>query len=197
MYLSFLAAFFIGYAFGSIPFGLVFTRMAGIEDIRKIGSGNIGATNVLRTGNKWLALATLLADIGKGALAVLIISHFMKDVAYAPLFAGFGAFLGHIFPLWLRFKGGKGVATYIGIMLALNPIVGIIMIAIWLFFAFALRISSLAALTMAAATPYISFMFGNFFTMIMALSISILLFYKHWENIKRLANGTEPKIGEK
>ncbi len=195
MYLSFLAALIIGYGLGSIPFGLLFTHFAGLDDIRKIGSGNIGATNVLRTGHKWLALATLLADMGKGAVAVIIVGYFIQQ-PYVLLFAGFGAFLGHIFPIWLRFKGGKGVATYIGVMLALNPIVGLIMCAIWVFFALFFRFSSLSALTMAAAAPYLSFMFGNFFMMIMALLITILLFYKHWDNIKRLAAGTEPKIGE-
>ena len=197
MYLDFLAALIIGYALGSIPFGLIFTKLAGKGDIRAIGSGNIGATNVLRTGNKWLAAATLIADMGKGAIAIFIVGYFMKDQPYAVLFAGAGAFLGHIFPIWLRFKGGKGVATYFGIMLALNPVVGLILCAIWLFFAYSLRISSLSALTMAAAAPYISFMFNDFFMMILALFMSILLFIKHWENIKRLANGTEPKIGEK
>ncbi len=197
MYLSFLSALIVGYAIGSIPFGLIFTNLAGFGDVRKIGSGNIGATNVLRTGNKWLAGATLIADMGKGALAIFIVSYFMKDQPYALLFAGFGAFLGHIFPIWLRFKGGKGVATYIGIMLILNPVTGLIMVGIWIFFAYALRISSLAALSMAAATPYISFMLGQGFMTILTLAISILIFYKHWENIKRLANGTEPKIGDK
>ncbi|MCF6343433.1 MAG: glycerol-3-phosphate 1-O-acyltransferase PlsY [Devosiaceae bacterium] len=197
MFVNYLAALIFGYALGSIPFGLLFTRLAGHGDIREIGSGNIGATNVLRTGNKWLAAATLLADMSKGALAIFIVGYFLKEVPLALIFAGAGAFLGHIFPVWLKFKGGKGVAVYIGIMLALNPMTGAMMILTWLFFAYALRISSLAALSMAAATPFFIFIFGDIPLILLALFISALIFHKHWANIKRLMDGSEPKIGEK
>ncbi len=197
MFVNYLAALIFGYALGSIPFGLIFTRLAGHGDVRDIGSGNIGATNVLRTGNKWLAAATLLADMGKGALVIFIVGYFLKEVPLALIFAGAGAFLGHIFPIWLKFKGGKGVAVYIGIMLALNPMTGAMMILTWLFFAYALRISSLAALSMAAAAPFFIFIFGDIPLILLALFISSLIFYKHWANIKRLMDGSEPKIGEK
>lgn len=197
MFVNYLAALIFGYALGSIPFGLIFTRLAGHGDVRKIGSGNIGATNVLRTGNKGLAAATLLADMGKGALAIFIVGYFLKEVPLALIFAGAGAFLGHIFPIWLKFKGGKGVAVYIGIMLALNPMTGAMMLLTWLFFAYALRISSLAALSMAAATPFFIFIFGDIPLILLAFFISALIFYKHWANIKRLMDGSEPKIGEK
>lgn len=195
MDLILIAAFIVGYGFGSIPFGLILTKLAGLGDIRKIGSGNIGATNVLRTGNKWLAAATLLADAGKGAAAVLIVGYFIPDQPFAPLIAGFGAFIGHLFPIWLRFIGGKGVAVYIGILFGLDPTIGFMFCGIWVFFAFALRFSSLAALTAAAAVPYLSFMFSSIPLFIVTLVMTVLLFFKHLENIKRLGAGTEPKIG--
>ncbi len=199
MLLDFFIAAVIGYLLGSIPFGLLLTRIAGKGDIRDIGSGNIGATNVLRTGNKWLAIATLLLDAGKAALAVFIVSTIFANLGYTlriGIFAGLLALIGHLFPIWLKFKGGKGVATYIGFLLAINPIVGIIFCAMWLFFAYAFRFSSLAALAAVAATPYLSFMFSGLELAIGTLIMSALIFFKHIDNIKRLGAGTEPKIGQ-
>ncbi len=195
---AFIAAT-IGYLLGSIPFGLLLTRFAGKGDIRDIGSGNIGATNVLRTGNKWLAIATLLLDMGKSALAVIIVSSIFANLDYTlrvTILAGMFALLGHLFPVWLKFKGGKGVATYIGFLLAINPIIGIIFCAAWLFFAYSFGFSSLAALAAAAAMPYISFMFSGLELAIATLIMSALIFYKHIDNMKRLAAGTEPKISK-
>lgn len=181
----------LGYLLGSIPFGLVITKAAGLGDIRAIGSGNIGATNVLRTGRKDLALATLLLDSGKGAIAVLI--------AYAlhlrPEVAGAAAFLGHCFPVWLKFNGGKGVATFLGTLLALWPPAGLIACAIWLIVAFALRYSSLAALAAAAASPLILFSMEKPAFAIAAVFMTALIFIRHRANINRLIAGDEPKIG--
>jgi glycerol-3-phosphate acyltransferase PlsY len=204
--MNFLIATILGYLLGSIPFGLLLTRAAGI-DIRSIGSGNIGATNVLRTGKRWMALATLILDAGKGAAAVLLARYFLAPGAVSPLAADFiiygagvGAFLGHIFPVWLGFKGGKGVATYIGVLLALNWMVGLIFCAVWLIIAFARRISSLAALTAAATAPIFAYALagsdqsGFAFAAACAL-MTLLLYFKHWPNIRRLIDGTEPKIG--
>ena len=182
-----------GYLLGSIPFGLVITRLAGLGDIRTIGSGNIGATNVLRTGRKGLALLTLICDSGKGALAVLL---FMLLSPYAALGAALGSVLGHLFPVWLSFKGGKGVATTLGVLLALTLPVGLLACATWLATAFLFRISSLSALVAMAMAPiYTWFLYGPIMTLVV-IGISILVFYKHRDNIKRLMNGTEPKIGE-
>ena len=181
----------LGYLLGSIPFGLVITKAAGLGDIRAIGSGNIGATNVLRTGRKDLALATLLLDSGKGAIAVLI--------AYAlhlrPEVAGAAAFLGHCFPAWLKFNGGKGVATFLGTLLALWPPAGLFACAIWLIVAFALRYSSLAALAAAAASPLILFSMEKPAFAIAAVFMTALIFIRHRANIRRLIAGDEPKIG--
>ena len=148
--MSYVLALVFGYLLGSIPFGLLVTRAAGLGDVRKIGSGNIGATNVLRTGNKGLAAATLLLDALKGTAAVMIARHFGHDLG---LWAGLGAFLGHLFPAWLGFKGGKGVATYLGVLIALGWHVALIFIAVWLAMAFLFRYSSLAALTAAVIVP--------------------------------------------
>lgn len=181
----------LGYLLGSIPFGLVITKAAGLGDIRAIGSGNIGATNVLRTGRKDLALATLLLDSGKGAIAVMI--------AYAlhlrPEVAGAAAFLGHCFPVWLKFNGGKGVATFLGTLLALWPPAGLFACAIWLIVAFALRYSSLAALAAAAASPLILFSMEKPAFAIAAVFMTALIFVRHRANIRRLIAGDEPKIG--
>lgn len=183
----------LGYLLGSIPFGLVITKAAGLGDIRSIGSGNIGATNVLRTGRKDLALATLLLDGGKGAIAVL--------VAYAlnwpPEIAGAAAFLGHCFPVWLKFNGGKGVATFLGTLLALWFPAGAIACAVWLVIAYAVRFSSLAALAAAAASPLILFSMGKAAFAIAAIFMTALIFIRHHANIKRLIAGDEPKIGAK
>jgi acyl phosphate:glycerol-3-phosphate acyltransferase len=180
-----------GYLLGSIPFGLVLTRLAGLGDIRKIGSGNIGATNVLRTGSKPLALAVLLLDSGKGAIAVLAAARLGEDAA---LSAAFGAVLGHLFPVWLGFKGGKGVATTLGTLLALAWPVGLIGCAVWLLVALIFRISSAAALTAIATTPVTALIIYTPALAVVALLIAALVWYKHAANIGRLLNGTEPRI---
>ncbi len=193
MEISLILAGLVGYALGSIPFGLIFTRMAGLGDIRKVGSGNIGATNVLRTGNKGLAAATLLADAAKAAAAVLIARYVWGDSA--ALFAGFTAFLGHLYPVWLRFKGGKGVAAMIGALTALAWPVGAIFCAVWIFVAFVRKYSSLAALTAAATAPIFAYQFSGLELASTAAALALLLFYRHLDNIRRLLDGTEPKIG--
>ncbi len=188
----FYAAALGGYLVGSIPFGLVLTRLAGHGDIRNIGSGNIGATNVLRTGAKGLALATLLLDGGKGAAAVLIAGIWGLDMA---LLAGAWALLGHLFPIWLRFAGGKGVATALGILLAMAWPVGVLACLTWLAVAALLRYSSLAALVALAAAPLLAW--GLAEPQIVELSgfIAVLVWLRHWRNIARLVGGREPKIG--
>lgn len=190
-----LIAFGLGYALGSIPFGLLLTRLAGLGDVRQIGSGNIGATNVLRTGRKGLAAATLLLDAAKGAAAVLI-----AHAAFGPTaatVAGFGALLGHIFPVWLKFKGGKGVATFLGVMIALAWQLATIFAIIWLAVAATTRISSLAALIATVAVPVAACVLGyNEIAIVSALMAAIILI-KHRGNIRRLLAGEEPKIGAK
>jgi len=183
----------IGYLLGSIPFGVLISGVMGLGDLRKIGSGNIGATNVLRTGNKFAAAATLILDGGKGAVAVLIAMLFAAPDA-AQL-AAFAAFVGHCFPVWLRFKGGKGVATFLGILLMIAWPVGIAACLTWLVTAFALRISSLSALVAAILAPIWAALLG--FTTISGLSaaLAVLIFYRHRANISRIIAGNEPKIG--
>ena len=183
----------LGYLLGSVPFGLVITKAAGLGDIRAIGSGNIGATNVLRTGRKDLALATLVLDGGKGAIAVLI----AYALGWRPEIAGAAAFLGHCYPVWIKFKGGKGVATFIGTLLALWFPAGIFTCAIWVIFAFAFRYSSLAALAATAASPLVLFSMGKAAFAIAALFMVLLIYFRHAANIKRLIAGEEPKIGAK
>ncbi|HWJ88656.1 MAG TPA: glycerol-3-phosphate 1-O-acyltransferase PlsY [Pelagibacterium sp.] len=185
----------IGYLLGSIPFGLLATRMSGLGDVRSIGSGNIGATNVLRTGRRDLAVITLLGDAGKGAFAVAVAGWLWGYEA--AMVAGVAAFIGHVFPVWLGFKGGKGVATYIGILLALNWVIGLIFCAVWLLIAFAQRYSSLAALTAAATAPMFAFAFADSRLTWATMVLSIALFITHRENIKRLLAGTESRIGER
>ena len=189
----FWAAF--GYLLGSIPFGLVITRLAGQGDIREIGSGNIGATNVLRTGNKKLAALTLLADALKGTVAVLVAFHFAgQDFA---VIAGLAAFLGHLFPVWLKFNGGKGVATYIGILGGLFFPALLVFAVVWLSVAFLSRYSSLAALLATLATPFVLRYFEAFQYSELFMLLTLLAWIKHHENIKRLFKGTESKIGKK
>ncbi len=183
----------LGYALGSIPFGLVLIKLTGGGDIRDIGSGSIGATNVLRTGNKGLALATVLLDAGKAVLAILIARHFWGETA--AMIAGFTAFLGHLFPIWLGFKGGKGVATMIGVLLTLAWPVGIAFCVIWLATAFLKKQSSLAGMTAAATSPLIAYFYSGTALAITAAALAVLLVYRHKDNIKRLLAGTEPKIG--
>ncbi|MFZ1990383.1 MAG: glycerol-3-phosphate 1-O-acyltransferase PlsY [Alphaproteobacteria bacterium] len=183
-----------GYLLGSIPFGLVFTRMAGLGDIRSIGSGNIGATNVLRTGNKPLALATLLADGGKGAVAVLIAG--MLGGPIPSVAAGCAAFAGHIYPVWLNFKGGKGVATYFGILIAFAWPIGLAAGASWIATAFLFRYSSLAALAAAVLAPIFFIIGGLSWLAIPAALCGVLIYWRHRSNIARLLSGKEPRIGE-
>ncbi len=183
-----------GYLLGSIPFGLVLTRLAGLGDIRTIGSGNIGATNVLRTGSKPLAVAVLLLDSGKGAVAVLLAAQIGE---YAALAAALGAVLGHLFPIWLGFRGGKGMATTLGTLLALSWPVGLIACAVWLLVALIFRISSAATLTAIATTPLAALLIYTPAMAAVALLITALVWYKHAANIRRLLDGTEPRIGRK
>ena len=199
---SSILAFLLGYLAGSIPFGLLLTRAFGLGDIRQQGSGNIGATNVLRTGNRWLAASTLLADILKGSLPVLVASHY-GAVLYGPspaalefpALAGLGAFLGHLFPFWLNFKGGKGVATYIGVLAGLYWPLALLFCIIWLGVALMFRISSLSALIAAAVLPLAAAMTGRNWLVITILVMSLLVFFRHKDNIKRLISGEEGKIG--
>jgi acyl phosphate:glycerol-3-phosphate acyltransferase len=188
-------AFVFCYLCGSIPFGLILTRLAGAPDVRSVGSGNIGATNVLRTGRKGLAAATLVGDMLKGTLAVLAVEHVCgREIA---LLAASGAFLGHLFPVWLGFKGGKGVATYIGLLLALAPLVAIVFGAAWLAVAAITRYSSLAAVVASAATPLAFILFGRVAEATLFAALSVFLWIMHRANIARLLQRTEPRIGEK
>jgi glycerol-3-phosphate acyltransferase PlsY len=189
-----LAALGLGYLIGSIPFGVIFTRLSGAGDIRKIGSGNIGATNVLRTGNRWAAAATLICDAGKGFLAFWIMLHAPHGWYSAPI-AGFGAMLGHLFPFWIRFRGGKGVATFLGIMFAMSWIVGVLVAATWAIAARVWKISSLSALIAAALAPiFVLFVWGSYLAAF-TLVLTFMIFITHRENIVRLRAGTEPRIG--
>ena len=191
-----LATIIVSYLLGSIPFGLIFTRLSGAGDIRKIGSGNIGATNVLRTGKRWAAAATLLFDAGKALLAVTLAElWFGLDVF--PAIAGFGAFVGHLYPVWLNFKGGKGVACFIGVALALDWLVGLVTCLTWLGTARLFRISSLAALVMAVMTPVYFILTGEYLFAVLTAVLAALIFYSHRENLQRLRRGAEPKIGRK
>ena len=187
----------IGYLFGTFPTGLLLTRWAGLGDIRKIGSGNIGATNALRTGNKWVAVGTLLGDALKAVLAILLVAWLGKGLPVAPLAAGLGALLGHIYPVWLGFRGGKGISTQIGILLAVFWPVGLLFCATWLLVAVLFRYSSLSALVATALTPIYLYFFDMPFVLVLSLAIGVLVFYAHRENISRLASGTESKIGSK
>ena len=189
-----LAALVFGYLLGSIPFGLLLTRMAGLGDVRKIGSGNIGATNVLRTGNKKLAAATLLLDALKGTAAAAIASYWGLDAGLA---AGFAAFLGHLFPVWLGFKGGKGVATYVGVLLGLVPVIVPVFAVVWIGLAWFTRISSLSALVATAITPVVVWFAGNPKVAILMAILTAISWLKHRANIARLLNGTESRIGQK
>src|SRR5215475_9264241 len=185
----------IGYLFGSIPFGLVLTRLAGTQDLRSIGSGNIGATNVLRTGRKGLAAATLILDMLKGTAAVVIAGYYGGP--NAAMLAALGAFLGHLFPVWLNFRGGKGVAVYIGVMLGLFWPAAVVFCAVWLATAFTSRYSSLSALVASFVTPLFLWFFGQPALASLAVVLTLLLFYMHRENIKRLQAGTEGRIGQR
>ncbi len=188
----------LGYLLGSIPFGLLLTRLAGHGDVRDIGSGNIGATNVLRTGNKGLAAATLVLDILKGAVAVFLCTYIWNSSEIGQV-GGLAAFLGHLFPVWLGFKGGKGVATYIGVLIGIYWLLAIIFCVIWISVAFISRISSLSALTAAFAVPAIlvvqTLWTGNWVMCIVVSIMSLLVYIRHHANISRIIKGEEPRIG--
>ncbi|MBK1635577.1 glycerol-3-phosphate 1-O-acyltransferase PlsY [Rhodovulum adriaticum] len=185
----------LGYLLGAVPFGIVMARLFGLGDLRKIGSGNIGATNVLRTGNKLAAFLTLVLDAGKGGIAVLIARATVGEDA-AQL-AGFAAFLGHLFPVYLGFKGGKGVATFLGTLLALAWPVGLAACGTWLAVAVALRYSSLSALVAAALAPVWALLLGHGSMTVLGALLAVLIYIRHAANIRRLIAGTEPKIGKK
>ena len=189
-----LVALAVGYLLGSIPFGLILTKLAGHGDLRDIGSGNIGATNVLRTGNKALAALTLILDLLKGTAAVLIGARFGQDAA---LLGGLGAILGHLFPIWLGFRGGKGVATYIGVLLGLYWPAAIVFCAIWLLVALITRYSSLSALVASAAVPCLLILVGERRIAVLFLIFTLLLYWRHADNIGRLLRGQEGRIGAK
>ena len=184
----------VGYLLGSIPFGLLLTRMSGKGDIREIGSGNIGATNVLRTGSKGLAAATLLLDAAKGAAAVLLAQRLWLD---AVNFAAAGAMIGHLYPVWLRFKGGKGVATFLGVLAPLLPVAALVYALVWIGLLIIVRISSVAGMAAAASAPITAAVVNEQALFPMLLGFALLVIWKHQENIRRLAKSEEPRIGRK
>lgn len=193
--LALIAVAVAAYLLGSVPFGVVMARLFGLGDLRSVGSGNIGATNVLRTGNKLAAFLTLILDAGKGGIAVLLARAAVgEDAAQV---AGLCAFLGHLFPIWLQFKGGKGVATFLGTLLALAWPVGLAACATWLVTALIFRISSLSALAAAALSALWAFLLGFPQMIVLPLALAVLVFVRHGANIKRIAAGTEPRIGQK
>ncbi len=199
MALILLGAFLVGYLLGSIPFGLLLTRLAGLGDVRSIGSGNIGATNVLRTGRRGLAAATLVCDMLKGTAAVLLLDGYARwNGLIGPepgLVAGLGAVVGHVFPIWLKFKGGKGVATFVGVLIAVSWPAALVFGAIWIVVAAVTRYSSLSGLVATASTPAVVFLFADGRRALLFLALGLLIFIKHRNNIARLLAGTEPKIG--
>ncbi|GMV63818.1 MAG: glycerol-3-phosphate acyltransferase [Parvibaculum sp.] len=196
-----LVALVLGYLLGSIPFGLLLTRLAGLGDIRDIGSGNIGATNALRTGNRWVAIGTLIGDAGKGAVAVLIsgllAAQTSADQTWMLSLAALGAFLGHLYPVWLGFKGGKGISTFIGILLALYWPVGLLFCATWAIVALVSRYSSLSALVAALLTPVYLAWLDRWELVGLGVVLVALVYIAHRGNIGRLLSGTEPRIGQK
>jgi acyl phosphate:glycerol-3-phosphate acyltransferase len=185
----------LGYLSGSVPFGLILTKLAGLGDVRSIGSGNIGATNVLRTGNKGLAAATLVLDALKGTVPAALGYHFLG--VEGAVIAGFAAFLGHIFPVWLGFKGGKGIATYIGVMFGLDWRMGLLFLIVWIATAAITRYSSLSALVATVAIPIVQFFVGDIKIAALAAVMTVIAWIKHHENINRLLIGTESRIGSK
>ncbi|KAB2772710.1 glycerol-3-phosphate 1-O-acyltransferase PlsY [Brucella anthropi] len=192
--LTLIGALVFGYFLGSIPFGLILTRLAGLGDVRSIGSGNIGATNVLRTGNKKLAAATLIFDMLKGTVAVLVASRYGPDAAIG---SGFGAFIGHLFPVWIGFKGGKGVATYLGVLIGLAWPGALVFAAVWIVTALLTRYSSLAALIASIVVPIALYSRGYPAIAVLFAIMTVIVIFKHKANITRLLNGTESKIGAK
>jgi acyl phosphate:glycerol-3-phosphate acyltransferase len=190
-----IVAFLLGYLLGSIPFGLILTRLAGTQDLRSIGSGNIGATNVLRTGHKGLAAATLISDMLKGTIAVIIAGTFGGP--NAAMLAALGAFLGHLFPVWLKFRGGKGVAVYIGVLIGLFWPAAVVFCVLWIVTATVTRYSSLSALVGSIVTPIFLWWLGHLALASLFAVLTLLLFYMHRANIARLQAGTEGRIGQK
>ena len=189
-----LAAFAFGYLAGSIPFGILISKILGLGDLRKVGSGNIGATNVLRTGNKLAAFLTLLFDFSKGICAVLIVRQYFGEDAVQV--SAFSALAGHCFPIWLKFRGGKGVATFLGATIALSFIVGIICCFVWLFVAVVRKMSSLASLTSSASAPIAAIFLDQPNTIILLTLLVVIVFFRHKQNINRIIKGVEPKIGK-
>lgn len=192
-----IIAIIIGYLFGSVPFGLVYTKLAGHGDIREQGSGNIGATNVLRTGNKWIAILTLLSDGLKGYIAILIVQKIfhLPSFDHAILLAGLASIYGHIFPVWLRFKGGKGVATCIGVLFSLYWPIALAVCLTWMLAARITRISSLSALIAATLCPFYAIITTRWDFVIMCVILTLTLYYTHRENLTRIRDGVEPRIG--
>ena len=190
-----VGALLLGYLLGSIPFGLLLTRLTGAGDLRKVGSGNIGATNVLRTGRKGLAALTLLLDAAKGAAAILLVRLVFPGEPQLDPLAAFGALLGHLFPVWLRLRGGKGVATLIGILTALSWQVALAAILVWLAMLAVTRYSSVAGMTMALAAPVSAAILGRFDLALLFLGFGLLVVWKHRANLERLMSGTEPRVG--
>ena len=210
-----LAAFAFGYAMGSVPFGVVLTRLAGAGDLRSVGSGNIGATNVLRTGRKGLAAGTLILDALKGTVAVLLVmffwnatapsamvenaeaaAGFLRMAAFSTGAAALGAMIGHCFPVWLGFHGGKGVATYLGVTLAIHPFAAFFFAVVWLATAYATRYSSLSALVAVGTAPIVAAIMGEYLVAGVLAAMSVVVYYRHSDNIRRLATGTERRIGD-
>jgi acyl phosphate:glycerol-3-phosphate acyltransferase len=189
-----LFALALGYLFGSVPFGLIVTRLAGKGDIRKVGSGNIGATNVLRTGSKPLAALTLVLDCLKATAAIVFAQRLLG--ADTAVFAAAGAMVGHLYPVWLRFRGGKGVATFLGVLIGLLWPAALVYAAVWVFLLATLRISSLAGMTAAVTAPILALALNSSYVP-MLLGFALLVLWKHRENILRLRKGTEPRIGSK